>query len=325
MRTKAVFVMTVAVIFAITACSKKKGKEAAGFPDEIVDGQILATVNDHPITGRDLKVFSVFYSPPRSDTIPAAAANERLLDRLIDRILIWQEAVAGGSVVSQDELEQTVATFARSVGGQEALAKFMDRAGLKKEELMSTIRKDLIIRQFIRKVLVPQVKVGEGDARSYYDAHRDQFVSSDSVRARHILLRVFPGDNDSVKAEKKKKAKSILARIKQGEDFALLAREYSDDPSKEKGGDMGYFARHTMVAPFDSAAFALAVGQVSEVVKSPFGYHIIKVEDKKAGRPMEFEEVKENLVAGIRDFKLAGLIEKHLQEIRKMAIIKRQY
>jgi len=308
-----------------SSCGKKEQEKKSRFPQEIVDSELLVKVNDHPITGRDLRVFSVFFSLPRSDTLSTAAANEILLDRLIDRTLIWQEAIANGNVVAEDEFRETIASFIRSVGGEQALENFLAKSGIKREEFIATVKKDLLIRDFIEQRFSPQVKVTEEEARSDFEAHRDQFFSPDSVRARHILVRVFPSDDDSVRAEKRKKIEAVLAELKAGGDFASLAERYSDDPSQERGGDLGYFPRRAMVAPFDSAAFALKVGELSGVVETPFGYHIIKVEDKKRGRQLTFEQVKDRLMASLKDFRLAGVIENHLQEVRRVAIIEKSY
>jgi len=318
--------LTILGLALLFSCGKKQGpKPVAHFPDTVVDSQLLVTVNQRPITGRDLRVFSVFFSSPRADTLSRSAWNEQLLSRLIDRTLIWQEAVANGSVVPEAVLTQTISSFIGSVGGEEAFNDFLARAGIDREEFAATVQRDLLIRDFIENTFIPQVKVTDEDARGYYDAHRDRFQAPDSVRARHILVRVYATDPDSVRRAKRERIEEILRRVQKGEDFAELARRYSDDPSGKRGGDLGYFPRGAMVAPFDSAAFALEVGQVSGVVATPFGYHLIKVEDKKPGKMMTFQEVKDVLKKRLVDMKVAELIEKHLQEIRRVAIIDKNY
>jgi parvulin-like peptidyl-prolyl isomerase len=112
------------------------------------------------------------------------------------------------------------------------------------------------------------------------------------VRARHILIRVPQEVSPTDDAKLKSKADDALKRAKTGEDFAALAKELSDDGSKENGGDLGFFPRGRMVAPFEEAVFALQPGQISEIVRTQFGYHIIKAEERKTGKALAFDEAK---------------------------------
>jgi peptidyl-prolyl cis-trans isomerase D len=125
--------------------------------------------------------------------------------------------------------------------------------------------------------------------------------------------------------EKKAKLQKILAEAKAGGDFAALASQYSEGPSRDRGGDLGYFERGTMVQPFDSVAFSLELGEISGIVETQFGYHIIKLEDKKEGVQQTYEAVKDSLIQAIRQRKLGVTVLKHLQEMYDLAIIKRYY
>jgi peptidyl-prolyl cis-trans isomerase D len=144
-----------------------------------------------------------------------------------------------------------------------------------------------------------QVQVGDQEITDYYNLHRDdRFTEPEQVRARHILVNVAAGDD--AKAAARKKAEGLLAKVKAGADFADLATKNSDDSgSASKGGDLGLFGRGKMVQPFEAAAFALGVGQVSDIVESPFGFHIIKVEEHRKGGPKPLEEVREEIVTAL--------------------------
>ena len=123
---------------------------------------------------------------------------------------------------------------------------------------------------------MPGIAVSEADARAYFDAHPDEFKMPERVHASHILVKVDPNASDASKAESRKKLEGIKARLDGGEDFAKLAEENSDCPSSAKGGDLGFFTRGQMVAPFEEAAFALNPGDTSDVVETRFGFHLIK-------------------------------------------------
>jgi parvulin-like peptidyl-prolyl isomerase len=157
------------------------------------------------------------------------------------------------------------------------------------------------------------IKIDEADARKYYDAHKNDY---EQVRARHILIRasgspspVQPGKKELTDAEALAKAQEIRKKLDDGGDFAALASAESDDTGSQKnGGELNFFHRGQMVAPFEQAAFALNVGQISEPVKSPFGYHIIKVEAKKG-----FEESKPDIERKMR----TEQAQKQLEELEK--------
>jgi peptidyl-prolyl cis-trans isomerase D len=139
------------------------------------------------------------------------------------------------------------------------------------------------------------VKIGDKEIEEYYEYNKISFKEPKKVKARHILFKV--GEKATEEEEKKvrDRAKSVLEMAKQGKDFAELALNYSEDMTKARGGDLGYFGPGTMTKPFEDAAFALDVGQISDLVRSSFGYHIIKVEDKKEERTKPLEEVKEEI------------------------------
>jgi parvulin-like peptidyl-prolyl isomerase len=159
-----------------------------------------------------------------------------------------------------------------------------------------------ILANMTYEEIAKSVNVDEADARKYFEAHKAEF---EQVRARHILIRVQgspaavrPGQKDLTEAEALAKAQDLRKRIQAGEDFAGLARQESDDTgSGANGGDLGFFRRGQMVPSFEQAAFALQPGELSEPVKSPFGYHLIKVEARES---KGFEEVRPELERRLR-------------------------
>jgi peptidyl-prolyl cis-trans isomerase D len=141
-----------------------------------------------------------------------------------------------------------------------------------------------------------QVDIDELEIRGYYGDNPSMFKQEKEVRARHILFRV-PSDTTEDEQEKiKEKALSVLEKARSGQDFSELAREYSEAPTKEKGGDLGYFSEGQMVESFEEAAFNMEKGQISDLVKTTYGYHIIKVDDIKEERVKDFEEVRDRIL-----------------------------
>ncbi len=155
--------------------------------------------------------------------------------------------------------------------------------------------------QYVPDKYVDAATATDDEIQGYYATHEADFVSPEQVRARHILLKVAPDTSQELKAEVRKKAEEILAKARAGEDFAALATQYSEDPgSAQQGGDLGAFPRGRMVQPFEDAAFALAPGQISDVVESPFGFHIIKVEGKEEARTQPLDAVRGEIAATLK-------------------------
>jgi len=177
-----------------------------------------------------------------------------------------------------------------------------DVARKKGYEKKRTIRKQIqlikdqwLANAYLTKEIIEKVKISDQEAEDYYGKNKKLFEKPEQARARHILIVVKQGAGDDVKKAAKKKAEEILERIKKGEDFAKLAGEFSDDPgSKQKGGDLGFFPRNSMIPEFDKAVFALEPGGVSGIVETSFGYHIIKVEEKKKAEIPPYETIKED-------------------------------
>jgi peptidyl-prolyl cis-trans isomerase D len=158
--------------------------------------------------------------------------------------------------------------------------------------------------------------------KTYYDAHRDdRFTAPEEIRARHILIKVPPDADEQQRAEARKKAEDALAKVQKGGDFAKLAQQISEDAgSASKGGDLGLFSRGKMVPAFDAAAFALEPGAVSDVVESPFGFHIIKVEDKLPGGQKPLEAVRQEIVQTLSEEQGLELARKQAESDRREVV-----
>ena len=171
---------------------------------------------------------------------------------------------------------------------------FQEKPNVKKR--IEDMTNALLAQEYMKVNISDKAKVSDKEIKDYYEKHKSEFMQPEQVRARHILIKVPAGADKTKLAEAKKKALDIRAKLIKGESFAKLAQKYSDDPgSKARGGDLGYFSKGRMVPEFEKAAFALKKGEISKPVKTTFGYHIIKVEDKKPARQRPFKEVKQEI------------------------------
>jgi len=147
------------------------------------------------------------------------------------------------------------------------------------------------------------VEVTDAEVQQYYDSHQDAYAKPEQVHARHILFKAGADVSPELKAEVRKKAEEVLAKARAGEDFAALAKQYSNDSTAAQGGDLGFFPRGQMVKPFEDSAFALAPGEISDVVETTFGFHIIKVEAKEEAHTKSLDEVRDQVVKALKQGK----------------------
>mgnify|MGYP001148313605 CR=1 FL=1 len=156
---------------------------------------------------------------------------------------------------------------------------------------------------------------------SYYQENLKQYTSPEKRHARHILIKTAESDTAEEIAEKRQQAEAILAKVRAGEEFSALAKQYSDDSSASQGGDLGFFTRGQMVAPFEEAAFSLAEGEISEVVKTRFGFHIIKVEEIQAAQTKPLAQVRDEIVTRLRQQEAKSLALEKANEAYEQIIL----
>lgn len=174
---------------------------------------------------------------------------------------------------------------------------------------LEDLKKRLVVEVFLKKRVETDAKVSDDDLKKFYDQNKDKFKTGEQFRASHILVKT------------EKEAKDIAAQIKAGGNFEELAKKYSVDASASRGGDLGWFGKGSMVPAFEKAATALKEGQVSDVVKSDFGYHIIKLTGKRPAGIRPFEEVKDQIKAAIMPSKQQEVFQKIKEELKKSAKI----
>lgn len=191
---------------------------------------------------------------------------------------------------------------------QQAAKDGLDK-GAEIEEKLQDLRKRLIVESFLKKKVEVESKVSDEDMKKFYEQNKDKFKSGEQIKASHILVKT------------EKEAKDVLAKLKSGGNFEELAKKNSVDSSSAKGGDLGWFGKGSMVPAFEKAALALKEGQISDVVKSDFGFHIIKLTGKRAAGIRPFEEVKEQIKGAILPTKQQEVFQKIKEELKKTAKI----
>jgi len=289
---------------------------------------------------------------PSAEQTPERVADikKRVLDQMIDDRLLTQEAKAKNIHISQLEVDDGVKKVHGRFTTDDEFKQEMQKAGMNNDEFRAHIQDQLatikLIDQEVKSKVPPPT---DEEVKALYDeiqavlqdkpvpgshspSEIDELKSlaqgvqrrfGERVRARHILIRVPADATKDQKDAALKKIKDIQAQLKKGADFSDLAKKYSEDPqSKDRGGDLGYFSKGEMVPSFEKAAFATPVGQVSDIVQSDFGYHLILVDEKKAAQKMNFDDVKDDLREYLYQQAAAKRLESYLKGLRAKAEIK---
>lgn len=239
----------------------------------------------------------------RGQTIPETRLPDveiLLLDRLVITRLLMDKATDQDRAQARGLADKFIAETVEQAGGEAAFQRQLLAMSFTREEFERQIMERAVCEEVVERELRNQVKITQDQVRRYYDEHSEQMQRPEMVRASHILLATqdpLTGRelNDEEQQAKRREATALLERARKGEDFGALAREYSDDPgSKEQGGEY-IFARGQMVPEFETAAFSLQPDQVSDLVKTQFGYHIIKLSQKIPAEKIEFARVEEDI------------------------------
>lgn len=222
-----------------------------------------------------------------------------VLNNLIIEKVILQDAERQKITVSDKEVSESIAQFAESVGGEEKLKEFLKQNNMTEEYMEDRMRTEMIIEKYKNKFF--ESIISEEDVKKQFEENKDSYVS---IRASHILVST------------EKEARDILDRIKNGESFEELTKLSTEPGAEARKGDLGYFTRGEMVAEFEEAAFKLKPGEISDVVKTDFGYHIIKVTDRKE----TFEELKDSVLADLQN-KESDKFDQKVKELKDNAKI----
>ncbi|MBN2466994.1 MAG: peptidyl-prolyl cis-trans isomerase, partial [Deltaproteobacteria bacterium] len=200
---------------------------------------------------------------------------------------------------------------------------WLSKMNLTESDARSELGNEIAIQQFIDTQVGMNITVSDEEAKTFYDTHQDLFKQPPQVKASHILIKTDAQADQKQKDEALNKIKEIKNKLTNGGDFATLAKEFSGCPSSASGGDLGYFGQGQMVKPFEDAAFALQTGETSNIVETVFGYHLIKVTDKKPATVIPYQDVQQTLKENLKREKTNREVGAYLEKLRGAATIDR--
>jgi peptidyl-prolyl cis-trans isomerase C len=290
--------------------------------EEVDESVNVAVVNGTPISQEefDREMIAVEEVIEASGSVMSdaemAAIKEKVLEKIIVYELLYQECQKEGVEVTETEINERLNKEKSQFTGDAEFQQRLAELGKDEELYKHQIRRELAIQHFINRKFKPTVT--DGEARDFYNSNPDEYRERETqVKASHILISVDPVAAQSRKAAARKQIEDLLDRVKNGEDFAALAKQYSDCPSGARGGDLGFFSEGQMVKPFEKAAFAMEPGETSDIVETQFGYHIIKLTDKIG--PVTFDDAKDDIKRTLRRQKIADSYNRFYAEVREKA------
>jgi peptidyl-prolyl cis-trans isomerase C len=278
--------------------------------------QVCAKIDGAPVGREELEAAVKDAEARAGRPVPPTerdAVYRGLLDRVILFKLLANEAKVRGVTVTPQEVTERIAQIKQQFPSEAEFQKELAKRHTTMAQLQEEQRRDLVNAKTIEAEVAPKLAVTDADLDTFYKANPDQFKEQETVRASHILFSVAKDAAPAAKLATKTEAEGVLKRVKAGEDFAALAKQYSKDPgSAAVGGDLNFFPKGQMVPPFDAAAFAMKPGDISDLVETDFGYHIIKLTEKRTGRTVPLAEVKDRLSEFLKQRKQQELVQQYL-------------
>ena len=287
----------------------------------------VATVNGVVLTEADLaeeikKILPTetsFHSgvnPERMKTIRAKARSA-----LIDMELQYQDALAKGQKLSDAELDAEIDKLKERFRAKGSFEKLIASAGFTEASFRRFVERKILADRFKTQVVDQKAQVTDAQVKEFYETNKARYFKPAEFRASQILLKVDPASTEEEKAKVREKAEVILKKLRAGADFAEMAEKESNDRSSLNGGDIGSFHAGETVAEFEAALKTLKVGELSELVETLYGYHIIKLTDRREPRQLTYEEMREKIKAQLTNQEKDRLFKQWMDELRTKAKI----
>ena len=258
----------------------------------------IAKINDVKISKDEYnKIASFLYATGYVQEDKNKGINNNILSFIIDNEVAYQDAQRENIKVEDKDVNEKYEDLKETLKSNSAYKAKLDEVGVNDDFLKSQVKKDLIVSKY-KENFMKNIKINDNEIKTYYDNHKDEFTKEE-VRASQILISTLDDNNNVVNQEQKEKlkdkAEDIIEKLKNNEDFAILAKEYSDDKNSGKdGGDLGYFSKEDKNIDFTNPVFKLEKDQLSDIIETEYGYHIVKLTDNKSVTKT-LEESKEDI------------------------------
>jgi peptidyl-prolyl cis-trans isomerase C len=294
-----------------------------------MENTMIAKVNGKSIPVKELdlelnKIMASYQNSVPKDQLPLLRSKlrDQAVENLINRELLYQEACRQDIQPSPAEIKAELDKIISRFPSPEDFEKQVSKLGLSRDAILEDIERQLKLHMVMKNAVSEKdVSVTEQEIETYYKENQKSFHVQEHIKASHILFKFDSQDSEETKNQKRLELAGLQGKIQQGEDFASLAEKHSDCPSSKQGGDLGYFDRGKMAKPFEDAAFSLGKNEVSEIVETKFGYHLIKKLDQIDARTVPLKEIKDKLSTHLKNQKENQALDSYLEKLRKGATI----
>jgi peptidyl-prolyl cis-trans isomerase SurA len=294
-----------------------------------VDDKIIAIVNDEIITQNEFKAIFDPYLKRIEDTYPGndkeaviKQTRTALLQRIIDDLLIEQEAKKTGQSIKDEEVMDVLReSLTKQNVKMDDFIKRTEKEGGSLEAIKKEVRGQMMRSRLMRREIKAKILISDQEIGDYYNRHRDEYEGKEAVRIKQILLLIPKNADEETKARIRNEAQQIRKRAAAGESFEMLAMKLSQGREAQQGGDIGFIEKGITIPEVEKAAFDLSLEQVSDVIESSLGFHIIKVIDKRGAGLKKIETVREEIVSKLEEEKLEKKYDEWISTLRKKSYI----
>jgi len=287
-------------------------------------------VNDETVSNQRFHGFYIEYRNSKGVAVGARGDQLELLKRLrkeamalvIEQVLVGQAAEQAGLEPDPAEVDKSIADLQSIFDSESAFQMKLDGEGFTQESFRAHIGRMMVAKQYLDKIRMAAADVTDADLEQYYEENKRRLTVPEQIRVRHILITWKPMGQPDDRAYIREQVTPILERARAGEDFAALAREFSDDfATKQVGGDTGMFHRGQMAPAFEAAAFALEPGEISEPVETAFGVHIIKLEERREEELLAFNDIRDQLREHVQNEQVEQAVREEVERLTAAADI----
>ena len=244
------------------------------------------------------------------------AMKRDALDRLIRIELLWQQARSAGLAATDAEVDAAVAEARGRFRSEEAFLRRAEQSGFNEATYRAHTRKLLSGERYARRIVEREVQDTEQDIADFYASNPRSFRRDEQLRARHILVSMPPDAPAEVQARARSRIEELAARARAGESFEALARNHSDDATRQWGGELDPFSRGQKAQGFEDAAFALQVGEVSAAVQTPAGFHLIQLQQRLPAVTVAITEASERILEHLRETRGKDAVDREVEQLR---------
>ena len=303
--------------------SSDKSREGQELGDPVK--KIVAVVNGTQVLEEDIQMTIREMRRQFGEKSLAQDSPETLRRKAFEQYLAVELLYREGLTLGLKDVDQQVEAMwsgaEKQAGSLEKFKEQLTQEGLTAAQAKDNIRKNIYVRAVVSQRIAPTVQADDQEQQAAYQADQDRYRHGELVGARHILVKVDPKASAEDKKKAREKIEGLRKDILAGKDFTEMAKAHSDCPSKSRGGDLGYFGKGRMVPAFEKAAFELKEGEISPVVETQFGYHIIQAYGKKPPGVKPFEEVRQQVEAKVKSDKFNQAVHDYVGNLRKKATV----